>query len=217
MSPLHVATSPLQMDFLRFHRIPLLPFRPASHLPAPASRQKTTMEIAADSTAPKGGRISAPTRYPVSRITATPARQAGTAGCSGATGIPRVAERERQPLRGIRRVQRDVRPARLQHVDQRGDHWGPALQADPDARLRTHAQAPEPMGDAVRLRLQPGAGGRRAFVEHGHRVGRVRAACAAKRSWMHRSRGTGASVRLHASITRASSASAGPPPRSPPA
>ena len=80
----------------------------------------------------------------------------------------RVLQHVRQALRGVRRVQRDVGRARLEDPQHRDHHLRTALQAQPHARVRTHAQpaevARQPVGPLVQLPV----GELAALEDHGH-------------------------------------------------
>ena len=110
-----------------------------------------------------------------------------------------------QPLRRVRRVQRHVRAARLEHGQQRDHH----LQARAPRRSPPARPAARPARGGGAPAGWPARSAPRSVSASPSKTtataSGVRAACASKSSWMHDSPGYAASVAFHASTTGARS------------
>ena len=105
-------------------------------------------------------RARAVARSPASRRRAAPV---SAPACGSRCQQPRlrhqhrragVRQHERQPLRRVVRVERQVGAAGLQDAQQPDHHLRRALHAQPHHRLRTHPQAAQVMRQAVGVRIQ---------------------------------------------------------------
>ena len=93
-----------------------------------------------------------------------------------------VGEHVAQPVLGIRRVQRHVRPARLEHRQQPHHHLQAALHAEPHPHVGPHAAAGQVVRQPVRPRVQLRVGERWPSNITATASG-VRATWASKSSW----------------------------------
>ena len=146
-----------------------------------------------------------------------PARRTGTPGAAKRSAQRRLRQQHRrravgqhvaQPLGRVRRVQRHVGAAGLEHRQQRHHHLQAALHADPHPRVRAHAQRAEVVRQPVGPRVQLRVGQRLVLEDHAP----PRRACAPPAPRTARGRTRSARIlarpsRFHSSSTRARSAS----------
>ena len=80
----------------------------------------------------------------------------------------RIGEHERQPLRWVRRIERDVCAAGLEDAETRDDHVERALHADGDERVRPDTEGAQTMRDPVGTAVQLAVCELPFFIEERH-------------------------------------------------
>ena len=76
-----------------------------------------------------------------------------------------------EPVGRVLRVERDVRPARLEHAEDRHDELDRTFKAERDERLTLDSGFPQPMSEGVGAGVQLGVGDGRTFERQRRRVG----------------------------------------------